>query len=198
MCEIMNERIRQIQGWMGDQELEYLYEMVVLAPDNAVIIELGAWKGKTTAYLYHAMHDDQIVCTVDTWLGQPDLRHTSHGEVMQGDIFLEFMENMKGLDVYPLWYESGVPGPTYLRMFCDDAALLFPERSIYAVIVDSDHNQVGNDVQVWSPKIALDGILCGHDWAWEGVQDKLEPLITIKQVIGDLWVAEQEFSLCSS
>ncbi len=185
----MNKPLGQIQGWMGDQELEYLYEMVLLAPDDAIIVELGAWKGKTTEYLYDAMHHDQIVCTVDTWLGQADLRHTSHGDVLQGDIFLEFMDNMEAQDVHPLWYEPGVPGATYLRMFCDDAATLFPYASIYAVIIDSDHRLVGNDVQKWSPKIAADGTLCGHDWAWEGVQEQLEPLISIQTVIGDLWIA---------
>jgi len=183
----------EIQGWMGDEELDYLYQLVVDAPDDAVIVELGAWRGRTTDRLYHAMHDEQSVCTVDTWLGQPDLRHTSHSDVLTVDIFLEFMENMQERNRFPLWWEPGLTGECYLRMLCDDAATLFTDGSVYAVIVDSDHRLVGHDVQVWSPKIAPGGILCGHDFAWEGVKEQLEPLVTIKEVIGDLWIAEEGF-----
>ncbi len=184
----MNEAIRQIPGGMGDAELDFLYSLVKDAPPDALIVELGAWKGRSTAALYDAMHDDQTVCTVDTWLGQADIRHTDHHDVLDSDVFLEFLDNM--LEYRPIWYEPGLSGATYLRMFADDAATLFADRSVYAVNVDADHNEVGHDTDTWGPKIAPGGILCGHDWHWKGVQGQLQSRVTIKEIIGDLWVAD--------
>lgn len=181
----------QIQGWMGDLELGWLHVMVQEAPDDALIVELGAWKGRSTGFLYDGMHHEQTVCTVDTWLGQADLRHTSHSEVLSSDVFLEFLDNMERLGEYPVWYEPGIPGggPSYLRMFSVDAATLFDDGSIARVFIDSDHRAVGEDVDTWGPKLAPGGFFCGHDWGWEGVKEQLESRVTIVEVIGDLWVA---------
>ena len=182
----------QIQGWMGELELGWLHAMVQDAPDDALVVELGAWKGRSTGFLYDAMHHQQSVCTVDTWLGQADLRHTSHSEVLHTDVFLEFLDNMECLGEEPVWYEPGIPGggASYLRMFSVDAATLFEDGSLYAVFVDSDHRAVGEDADTWRPKITPGGILCGHDWNWTGVKEQLEQRFNIKEVVGDLWVAD--------
>jgi predicted O-methyltransferase YrrM len=186
----MNQAIKEIPGWMGDEELEFLYNMVRDAPDDALIVEVGAWKGRSTAALYDAMHDEQTVCTVDTWLGQADLRHTSHSEVLAGDVFLEFLENMDELCMYPCWYKPGVPGGSYLRMFSADAATLFADGSVHRVFIDGDHNSVGEDADIWSPKLVPGGVLCGHDFHWTGVKGQLEARFQIAEVIGDLWIAK--------
>lgn len=185
----MNQYIKEIPGWMGDEELDYLYDMVKNAPEDALIVELGAWKGKSTGALYTAIHDRQTVVTVDTWLGQADLRHTSHGEVLERDVFRDFLEHMAVLGVYPEWYAPGVMGACYLRMFSEDAATLFEDGTIHRLMIDSDHRTVGGDIDTWSSRLAPDAILCGHDWNWTGVKEQLEQRFPIAEVIGDLWVA---------
>jgi predicted O-methyltransferase YrrM len=39
----------EIEGWLTPQEGQCLQELVSLAPGN-IIVEIGAWKGRSTAY----------------------------------------------------------------------------------------------------------------------------------------------------
>jgi|GEM_PF-6146706 len=181
--------IRKIPGWMGDNEIEYLHDMVASAPPDAIIVELGAWKGKSTAALYTAIHHDQQVVTVDSWLGQEDLRFNAHSEVTTSDVFLEFINYMKQFGIKPQWYNPNVLGATYLRMLNDDAVNLFEDKSIYKLMIDADHRAVGHDIDLWNPKMRTDGAICGHDYHWDGVEKQLEDRVVIQSVIGDLWIA---------
>lgn len=184
----MDKRILDIQGWMSEEELEFLYELVRASHESALVVELGAWKGRSTAALYTAMHGHQTVVTVDTWLGQPDLRFGSHREVLEADLFLEFMKNMRDLGIEPLWYKPGGEGARYLRMDSLDASLLFEDGSLDAVIIDCDHTKVGADIDAWRCNVKPQGTICGHDYAWEGVKEGVLARFPISQVVGDLWV----------
>jgi len=186
----MNAYIEHIPGWMGDAELEYLHNMVAEAPEDALIVELGAWKGKSTAALYTAMYGNQSVVTIDSWLGQADLRFDAHREVLDQDVFLEFMNHMEHLGVKPEWYRPDRAGAQYIRALTADALTLFPDHGIKRAFVDADHEAVGTDVDILMPKLASDAILCGHDWNWGNVKEQLESRVTIVEVVGDLWVAD--------
>ena len=190
MDEQLLAELKKIPGWMGDAELDYLYNMVKYGPPDALFVEIGAWKGLSTGAMFKGIHGNQTVCTVDSWLGQEDLRFKEHSEVITSDVFLQFMNYMRELEVDPLWYTPFTKGPTYLRMLSDDAATLFEDGSIFRVIVDADHRAVGHDIDVWGPKVRVDGKICGHDWSWTGVQEQIEERLVIQEVIGDLWVAE--------
>lgn len=188
MNEELLTAIKQIPGWMGDEELEFLYDLVASAPPDAILVELGAWKGKSTAALFKGIHHNQTVCTVDSWLGQEDLRFSAHSEVITSDVFLQFMSYMQELEINPRWYRPFMKGATYLRMLLDDAVSLFEDKSIFAVIVDADHRAVGRDIDRWGPKMRADGKICGHDWSWTGVKEQVEERLVVEKVIGDLWV----------
>lgn len=181
--------IKKIPGWMDDAELEYLYKMVEDGPPDAIFVELGTWMGRSTCALYAGMHHDQRVVTIDSWLGQEDLRFGAHREITTSDVFLKFMNHMNRLGITPQWYTPGILGASYLRMLNDDAVNLFADKSIFRLMIDSDHRAVGHDIEIWSPKMRLDGKICGHDYNWEGVKEQLENHVIIREVIGDLWVA---------
>jgi len=179
----------EIPGWMGKPELTYLYNMVIDAPPDALIVELGAWLGLSTAALYKGMHDRQTVVTVDTWLGQPDLREVDHHEALERDIFLEFLDYMSLIDIHLAWWTSDQVGACYLRMHSVDAASLFQDGSINRAFIDCDHRLVGTDIDVLLPKMAPDGEISGHDLNWGGVKEQVEQRIEITDVIGDIWIA---------
>jgi hypothetical protein len=182
------EKLKTIPGWMGDAELEYLYNLVLNGPPDAIYVEIGTWLGLSTAAEYLAIHHDQKVCTIDTWLGQEDLRFTAHAEVTKRDIFLEFLGYMEGLGIKPEWYREDRRGPLYLRMLADDAASMFADESIYGWICDGDHEAVGNDLAKWKSKFRPDAKICGHDYNWGNVRQQVEEHYPIKEVIGDLWI----------
>jgi predicted O-methyltransferase YrrM len=184
----MDERILSIKGWMSEGDLEFLYNLIRRAPADAKVFELGTWLGRSTAALYMAMNGAQTVTTVDTWLGQPDLRFKEHRETLERDLFLEFISNMQQLGITPQWWSPGVTGATYLRMDCTDASTLVEDGSLDRLIIDCDHNRVGKDCGTWRPKMKPDGIICGHDYNWTGVKDQVQEHFPIDEVIEDVWV----------
>ena len=179
--------INEIEGWMSPRDLEYLHNLVLKAPADALIVELGTWKGRSTAALYTAIHGNQTVVTVDTWLGQPNLRFQEHREVLEKDLFLEFLENMERFGFCPSWYTRGKMGLCYLRMDSVDAASLFEDSSVHILFVDCDHRRVGLDIDAWGCKVKTDGIFCGHDYNWLGVKEQVIGRFPISQVMDDLW-----------
>lgn len=184
----MKQKILGIQGWMSEEELDFLWKMVARADPRATIVELGTWKGRSTAALYSAMHNQQTVITVDTWLGQKDLRYTSHAEILERDVFLDFMAVMKDLYIPVSWYNIGDIGPCYLRMESVDAVTLFDDGKIDILFIDCDHNKVGEDIDLWKDKIKSGGIICGHDWNWPGVKEQILDRFPIQKVVADIWV----------
>lgn len=186
----LDPRIVEIQGWMSERDLQYLHNLVCEAPSDALIVELGTWKGRSTAALYTAMHGNQTVVTVDTWLGQPNLRFKAHREVLEKDLFLEFLENMEIFGFCPFWYTTGKIGPCYLRMDSVDAASLFEASSVYILFVDCDHRKVGLDIDAFQKKVKPDGIFCGHDYNWVGVKESVKERFPISHIMDDLWIRE--------
>lgn len=184
-------KVLQIPGWMSEVECDFLYGWVQQSDPDAVIVELGTWRGKSTAAEYLAMHDEQTVVTVDTWLGQADLRQETHIDALKGDLFLEFMSWMHRMGIYPMWYERGLFGPMYLRATTVDAATMFADASIDKLFVDADHRAVGEDLDAWLPKLRPDGEIAGHDLNWVGVREQIEARLQITRSVADIWVAEK-------
>lgn len=186
----MDEKIFNIPGWMSKNELEFLHSIVKDAGNSALIVELGSWKGRSTAALYTAIHDSQTVVTIDTWLGQSNLRFAEHKEVLKRDIFLEFLDNMHNLIIYPAWYDNIRRGVCYLRMDSTDAVSLFDNGSIDVIIDDCDHRQVGLMIDIWRRKIKPGGIYCGHDFrSRPGVEAAVLDRFTISKVVDQIWVS---------
>jgi len=180
----------EIPGWMGEAEMEYLHNMVLEAPDDALIVEVGTWKGLSTAAMYTAIHGNQRIVTIDSWLGQEDIRWGTHKECLDRDVFLDFMGYMTELGIGLSWYNPRSKGCLYLRALSKDAAQLFDDGSIYRLFIDGDHTGVGADIDYFFPKLAPDAIVLGHDWNWGGVKEQVEERVHVIEIIGDMWIAE--------
>lgn len=187
----MDERTFAIDGWMSNIEIEWLYEKAVELPFGELVVELGSWKGRSTSALYTACKDKNTVIAIDTWLGQNGLRFADHHEVLKGDIFLEFLDNMKAMDFDPKWYnkwENINPiSPCYLRMDSKDAFQIFDDESITFFFDDGDHAIVGETMDNFLPKLKSGGIYCGHDWYYHKIQEDVTSRGHSPQVIDNIW-----------
>lgn len=183
----MDNRILGIQGWMGEVELDWLSQMTKKQRPDALIVELGAWRGRSTAGIVVSMSPSMTVITVDTWLGQYDLRTTAHSDVMKTDLFLEFMDNMKIFGITPKWYSRQHGGLYYLRMDSALAPLLFDNDSVDMLFIDCDHRRFGEDIDSWKEKVKPHGIISGHDYYWEGAKEAIDKRVLVEELIGDIW-----------
>ena len=149
------------QDSFGENWFSYpnLYsKMVHEHPSGSHFVEVGSWKGKSSAYMGVIIANSnkgiKFDC-VDTWLGS-----TEHIEIMKnlGNdlLYSTFINNMKPLEGY---YNA-------VRMSSVDASKTYKNESLDFVFIDASHEceRVKEDIEAWFPKVKIGGYLAGHDY----------------------------------
>jgi predicted O-methyltransferase YrrM len=133
-----------IEGWMTEPELKWLAEQ---ASKHKVIAEIGSYKGRSTRAL--ADNTTGIVYAIDDFRGPREI------EVANRDfIFDQFVANMAGLEG-----RVNVIRANHRNLPPIDFA---PDM----VFIDGAHEYEGvrADIEFWAPRLAPNGLLCGHDY----------------------------------
>ena len=166
------KRATEIQGWMQPWELTWLQAM---ASNMDTVVEIGAWKGRSTVAL--AAGAKKVIC-VDTWKGSVNELDSTHKEVLTADIYGEWAKNTEGLNVDPIREDSV------------KAAGLFNGDDVDMVFIDANHtaDAVEEDILAWLP--VTKKIICGHDWNRTSVREGVNRVFQAEQVkmgAGDIW-----------
>jgi hypothetical protein len=176
-----------IQGWFNFQAA---YDEAAKRFGSGIMVEVGAWLGKSTAYLAAKV---PRLFVVDTWKGSCGTDEKSDRDMAGtlarngGDIFLCFLYNMRKCGVIT----NIVP----LRMLSVEAAEFFKDESISFCFIDGahDYHSVLTDISVWMKKIRRGGVIAGHDYdnSWpdviRAVDDILGKSFSLK---GNVWWRE--------
>ncbi len=162
------------EGILGNSVdiLEFYAECVDLAKGGELFVELGAWKGRSAAFMAEAIIQsgkDIRFTVVDLWEKAEFLR-TLDGHPYEPATWAEFIENVKPV-CKGIW-----------QVCQDDTALsaqyLLPGEQVDVCYVDADHRYEGckKDIEAWWPRIKPGGILAGHDYCgeYQGVVDAVE------------------------
>lgn len=176
------ENMEHINSDFEEQWFTYprLYRMLVenCQPDGT-IVELGAWKGRSSAFLVVEAKNKSPnikIHIVDTWLGSGE-----HTVGMTDGLYEKFISNMAPLNGH---YQSH-------RMTTDEAVPLFEDSSLDAVFIDADHTYeaVKRDIANWMPKVRKGGILSGHDYihTWPGVIQAVNESISGFSTMEQCW-----------
>ena len=159
-----------------------VYKMLVEnCREDGEIVELGAWKGRSSAFLVVEAYNKSPkikIHIVDTWGGNP----LDGSQDQSDDPYNKFISNMSVLDGH---YQAH-------RMTTNEAVKLFEDESLDAVFIDADHSYeaVKLDIQNWMPKVRKGGILAGHDYssAWSGVIRAVDEIFPDSEKIEFCWV----------
>ena len=181
---------RSIPGWFDFADL---YEDIVEHhSDGSVFVEVGAFKGRSTAYMAELikLSGKKIKFNVvDTWQGSPEHQKGAPDEdkdVVDGSLFDAFTANMKPLAKYykPIQAESV------------EASWKFEDKSLDFVFIDADHSTeaVTADIQAWLPKIKPGGVIAGHDYNYPSVQEGVHKFFDPSSVQGGgtCWVVQTD------
>jgi len=171
-------RALAVEGWMAEEELLWLAEQ---ARSHRVIVEIGSFLGRSTLAL--ASNTIGVVYALDDWRGPRDATAgVSKWREETGQAFVEhgyeaFIHNIDG-------YQNIRPRR------CDHAAPPdVPQPDM--VFIDGSHEypDVRRDILYWQARLAPDGLLCGHDYNWDGVYQAVGELLPFaKSVPGtSLW-----------
>jgi hypothetical protein len=181
----MNHYYQNIQGWFDFQNL---YSMVVSAcPDNSKFVEVGTWKGMSTAYLGVEIINSGKhihVSAVDTFLGSDEPAHQEDLSIINNTLYEEFCNNIEPI-------KSII---TTVRKSSTEAACDFENASLDFVFIDAGHqyDDIYADISAWLPKVKPGGWLAGHDYgSSEGVRNAVSTLLPDASVMPpNSWIFE--------
>ena len=130
-------------------------DMVKEFPSGSKFVEVGAWKGKSAAYMaVEIINSEKNIdfYVIDTWEGSEE--HMQNPELK--DLYEIFMSNMKPVE------NKFTP----MRMPSLEASKFFGNDSLDFVFIDAahDYDNVVADLKAWYPKIKKGGVLAGHDF----------------------------------
>jgi hypothetical protein len=158
----MNHFYRDIAGWFN---FEGPYRQAVEeATDGAVFVELGCWKGRSSAFLaVEVLNSGKEIELhfVDHWGGSNEPEHKADPDLERiYEVFKQNIESVSGVDVM------------IHRMRTVEAADLFEDRSVDFIWVDAGHEyeDVISDLRAWWPKLAVGGVMGGDDLPMDGVK----------------------------
>lgn len=160
---------KTIPGWC---DFEPLYKRMVDTHDKGIFIEVGCWKGQSTAYMAMEVLNQgkekgiKFYC-VDTWLGSGE--HQGDKDVQAKTLYEVFLHNMKRV--------KGAFIPVQKDSI--EAAKDFKDNSIDFLYLDASHEYeyVKEDILAWLPKIKKGGMIAGHDYGFDGVKDAVTEIL---------------------
>ena len=155
-----------IDGWLTPKEARLLYTLGRACTGRGVIVEIGAWKGRSTVCLARGARDGRRprLFAVDPHTGSPEHR-AAWGAV---DTAREFARNLAragvGDVVVPLVQTSEEAARTLLE-------------PVELIFIDGAHEYeaVERDFELWFPKVVTGGVMAFHDASgWPGVRRVVE------------------------
>jgi MMP 1-O-methyltransferase len=185
MLKQLKQSTDKIEGWLNPLEGVSLYKFVEQSP-NPNIVEVGSWKGKSTAWLLVAakVHTKHLF-VIDHFRGSSE-----HQKGLPNGIntYPEFCKNIETIKT-----EYDIPNRhlSVMKMNSLDAAKRFKDESVGMIFIDASHEyeDIKSDLQAWIPKICPEGIIAVHDCNWFGVNKALLEVCpeNTKQVASIAW-----------
>jgi predicted O-methyltransferase YrrM len=167
---------RGLDGWLTDREALGLFRMAAALGENATIVEIGSWQGKST-YCLTAGLKSGTVFAIDPFNGDAGNDKDSSAEYQekmgQRDLSGIFLQNMKTL---------GVLGKIHMKKgYSQDFHQEFSK--IHALFIDGDHSITGctNDFHLYADKLIPGGFLAFHDYYPN--RPELGPTYTIQNLV---------------
>jgi len=143
----------EIDGWFGYDHSKIYDYLVENTTSGGSFLELGAWLGRSTAYLIDNAPNLNIT-VIDSWEGSDSELDTNHKLAKTKDIFSMFKKNM---------------GNRKFKFYKGRAEKLvekFDNEYFDTIFIDMDHSyeSVKRDIELWLPKVKKGGLLAGDDY----------------------------------
>jgi predicted O-methyltransferase YrrM len=173
-------RVTNVQGWVRKGEDKFLYDQALASVENGVIVEIGAWKGKSTILMACALKQcgQGKLYTIDPF-GRPEGFEIEHEfdlwaqQKQDKEYFTDFMQNIRDQNV------DDVIVP--IKAVSEDAIKIYQQKynePISFLFIDGCHKPefVQRDFDLWSPLVIKGGIIAFHD-GWRTKDFKRSPAI---------------------
>jgi len=168
-----NENYKNIYGFFNFDDI--YRTMVHNAEEGAEFVEIGAFAGKSTAFMAEEIKNSGKIIkfyAVDTWEGSAE--HQKMLKDICGDKTL-----------WELFNQNIEPLRDYVNPICSrstEAATMFADASLDFVFIDGSHTyeDVRDDIKAWYPKVKEGGYIGGHDYDM-----RFNGIFTIKKAVDE-------------
>jgi beta-1,4-mannosyl-glycoprotein beta-1,4-N-acetylglucosaminyltransferase len=160
-------RAKTIDGWFGEDEIDWLAGQVAQLPNGARVLEVGSWHGRSSRAIADSLPEDAQLWCVDTWIGssgEPEMHGSAHHE--RGDHahqwwWCNLQEHINAGRVVPVRMHSDNAAHTISHLIDKGQMEKFD-----LIFIDGDHSEEGirTDIEAWLPLLKLGGLMCGHDY----------------------------------
>lgn len=155
----------KVEGFLSHEEGELLHYLARSCPNNGTIVEIGSWKGRSTAWMGRGVKgasNNAHIYAIDPHTGSPEHQLNS----VEVYTFTEFKNNVRNMGV-----EDVI---TPIVAFSDEAAKDFV-LPVDLLFIDGAHEYeaVKLDFDTWFPKLKIGATIAFHDSVgegWPGVQ----------------------------
>lgn len=149
---------RKINGWLSSREAIGLYKVARLLPENAIVVEIGSWQGKSAYCILSGLKSGKVYA-IDPFnaSGGADWNEEEYQQIAKGIDLLEiFKKNVrKFLNAGKVEIRKG-----FSNQFNDEF------EKIDFLFIDGDHSIKGcqEDYNLYSHKIIKGGYIAFHDY----------------------------------
>jgi len=139
-----------IPGWLRSNDLIALYQLSSSLSENAVIVEVGSFHGKSAVQLARSLSSGTIYC-FDHWSGYTALAEDGITRENDLETFRHFTKEYKNIVSKKINH-------------IEDAD--WKELEIDMLFIDASHQNPSDweIIEYFMPYIKQNGILCGHDY----------------------------------
>jgi len=178
-------RWQDVEGWWGEGDAQEYARLISSLPDEAEIVEIGCFKGRSLASVAEIIKAKKIkVIAVDIFGTVPtpdkDVQARSAGMLEE---FRTTLRDFGLTDQVLTAIGNSVDQCRIAEGF---------GKTFDMVFIDGDHSYdaVLADLVSWAPLIKSQGILAGHDYGggWTGVKKAVDEMFpTGIHLAGELW-----------
>lgn len=174
----MKHFYKDIQNWFN---YELVFDRAIKnAQDGSRFVEIGVWKGGSTAYMGVEIYNSNKKIeydAIDTFEGSRE-----HG-VVHG-LYEEAYNNLKSL--------IDLKVVNLIKSHSLEAVKKYDDESIDFCFIDGSHEyeDVKADILAYLPKVKRGGILSGHDYdkIWSGVIQAVDEVLGKVEVLNGSWI----------
>lgn len=163
------------EEWFGDESQAVLVDLVKSVADvPGLIIEIGAWEGRSTLAMANAAWP-RVIDSVDTWEGSPGEPSADLAAVADRDVYATWRSNV----------DAGTRGNVEEHRMGWREYVPTIDEPIALAFIDAEHSyvEVRDNIAALLPHMAPGGVICGDDNHHPPVQDAIADTLDPHKVL---------------